>query len=52
MFLLHSVALVAASLLAGSVNAYETEQFDWQNVRIGGTTAPNLFVEDLVFNNS
>jgi hypothetical protein len=40
MFLLHSVALVAASLFASSVNAYETEQHDWGNVRIGGM-APN-----------
>jgi len=49
MFLLHSAALVAAGLFAGSVNAYGTEQYTWKNVRIGGGGG---FVPGIVFNPS
>ncbi|TVY88107.1 Xyloglucanase, partial [Lachnellula willkommii] len=47
MFVLNSVALVAASLLAGSINAFTSQTFTWKNVRIGGGGG---FVPGIVFN--
>ncbi|TVY24122.1 Xyloglucanase [Lachnellula hyalina] len=47
MFFLNHLALVAASLLAGSVNAYTSQTFTWKNVRIGGGGG---FVPGIVFN--
>ncbi|TVY47674.1 Xyloglucanase [Lachnellula occidentalis] len=47
MLFLNSVALLAASLLAGSVSAYTSQTFTWKNVRIGGGGG---FVPGIVFN--
>ncbi|KAL2074161.1 hypothetical protein VTL71DRAFT_7939 [Oculimacula yallundae] len=49
MFLLQGAAILAASLLSGSVEAVASQAFTWKNVKIGGGGG---FVPGIVFNPS